>query len=398
MGIVQRISRITGKHYAGRIKVLLFMHFFAKKAAMNENALLPNGFADVLYPEAGLESSAVYRLLSCFEQSGYKQVKAPLMEFDTNFRHWASERVQLQAFRVMDPVSQSAMALRSDITTQVMRIVSTRLDREARPLRICYGGQVLRAAPEGARSERQMAQAGIELIGDAHEAAELEILMVTLLALHGLGVEGVTLDINFPALVRGLKLPPDILSAVEQKDEAVLRSFRGPQAETLRLLSALEGEADDASALPAGLPATMQEGLERCIRLAHAVRRAVPQVSVTLDMLDVSGFDYYTGITFSLYAQSTGARIAQGGRYGLVKSGEAAVGCGLDVHALVPLLARTQPKDTLLLPVTTPLKEVAALQDKGYILAYVDVAHCTAAQAKNKACTHILLDGKVKAL
>jgi ATP phosphoribosyltransferase regulatory subunit len=68
-------------------------------------------------------------------------------------------------FRLMDPVSQRMMGLRADITPQVGRIAASRLTKAPRPIRLSYAGQVLRVKGEQMRPERQIGQAGVELIG-----------------------------------------------------------------------------------------------------------------------------------------------------------------------------------------------------------------------------------------
>ena len=128
---------------------------------VNGKGLLPPGMNDILPPEAGFETATVNRLLGVFHAHGYAQVKPPLVEFEASLLAGAGTAMTQQTFRLMDPVSHAMLGLRADMTLQVARIATTRLAHEARPLRLCYAGQVLQVSGSQMRPERQVGQAGI---------------------------------------------------------------------------------------------------------------------------------------------------------------------------------------------------------------------------------------------
>ena len=136
-----------------------------------EKALLPAGLGDGRPPAAAQEAWATELLIATFAARGYARVKPPLIEFEETLLAGAGSDLGPQTFRLMDPVSQRMMGLRADMTPQVARIAATRLAKEPRPLRLCYAGQVLRVKGSQLRPERQFAQVGAELIGNAAEAA-----------------------------------------------------------------------------------------------------------------------------------------------------------------------------------------------------------------------------------
>src|SRR3546814_7866318 len=70
------------------------------------------------------------------------------------------------------------------MTAQVGRIATTRMAGTARPLRLAYGGAVLKVRGTQLRPEREMLQTGIELIGSDTVAAVAEVLRVALDALE----------------------------------------------------------------------------------------------------------------------------------------------------------------------------------------------------------------------
>ncbi len=92
------------------------------------------------------------------------------------------------------------MGLRADITPQVGRIAASRLQNMPRPVRLSYAGQVLRVKGEQMRPERQIAQAGVELIGTTAAAADAEVVLLGAEALEQVGIKDLVIDLNMPIL------------------------------------------------------------------------------------------------------------------------------------------------------------------------------------------------------
>ena len=96
------------------------------------------------------------------------------------------------------------MGLRADMTPQVARIATTRLAHAPRPLRLSYAGQCLRVRGSQLAPERQVAQAGIELIGADSPEADAEIVLVGAEALAAVGLTRLSFDLTLPTLVPAL--------------------------------------------------------------------------------------------------------------------------------------------------------------------------------------------------
>ena len=153
----------------------------------NNRALLPAGLRDLLPPDAETEAASVEALMEVFAAHGYQRVKPPLLEFEDSLLAGSGAAVAEQTFRLMDPESQRMMGLRADTTPQVARIATTRLAHAPRPLRLSYAGQCLRVRGSQLAPDRQIAQAGIELIGCDNPAADAEIVLVGAEALASVG-------------------------------------------------------------------------------------------------------------------------------------------------------------------------------------------------------------------
>src|SRR3546814_8878292 len=142
---------------------------------------------------------------------GYERVQPPLAEFEANLVGRLKSTRQQDLLRFVDPVSQRTLALRPDMTAQVGRIATTRMAGTARPLRLAYGGAVLKVRGTQLRPEREMLQTGIELIGSATVAAVAEVLRVALEALEAAGVRHGGVDLTLTNLVAALDagtMPP----------------------------------------------------------------------------------------------------------------------------------------------------------------------------------------------
>ena len=166
--------------------------------------LLPAGMCDVLPPDAEIEATATEQIIACFTSYGYERVKPPLIEFEESLLSGGGAAMAGQTFRIMDPISQRMMGVRTDMTMQVARIAATRLKKRARPTRLCYGGQVLRVRGTQIRPERQFGQVGSELIGSHSPKADSEVILMAIDSLRSLGINNLTIDIALPTLVPSL--------------------------------------------------------------------------------------------------------------------------------------------------------------------------------------------------
>ncbi len=219
-------------------------------------ALLPAGLRDLLPPEAETEAAAVEAVMAAFAAHGYERIKPPLIEFEDGLLAGFGGATADQIFRLMDPDSHRMMGVRADITPQVARIATTRLRNAPRPLRLCYAGQCLRVRGSQIAPDRQVAQAGIELIGCDSLAADAEMVLVGAEALAALGLTRVSFDLTLPRLAptlldeAGFTGPARqaLLRALDRKDVASVVQHGGRLADTLSTLLLTAGLAGPALA------------------------------------------------------------------------------------------------------------------------------------------------------
>jgi len=366
-------------------------------------ALLPAGLRDLLPPEAEAEAAAVEALMEVFARHGYQRLKPPLLEFEDTLFAGSGTAVADQTFRLMDPDSQRMMGLRADTTPQVARIATTRLAAAPRPLRLSYAGQVLHVRGTQLNPDRQMAQAGIELIGSDSSGADAEIVLVAAEALAALGLTRVSFDLTMPTLAPALldaagvsaSARAALARALDRKDAAQVRALGGGQAGTLSDLLLAAGPADRAlEAL--GKAALPDAALPQAARLAEtvaAIRARAPGLRLTLDPLEFRGFRYHTGVCVTVYAPGRTQELGRGGRY---VCGEAEPATGLTLYPDLILRAVKPPAERprLFVPAGSDQRAAAGFRDRGFAtIAAVDPVDDPLAEARRLLCTHILRGG-----
>src|SRR5260221_3974317 len=156
---------------------------------------LPAGMRDLLPAEASQQLSLSRALLESFERFGYEPVSVPPFEYADVLEHDLGPLDAGQVLRFVEPETGEVVALRPGMTPQIARLVSTRRSEAPPPVRLCYEGAVVRRRVERARRERQIHQAGFELVGRGGSAGDLEVLSVAASAVRATGLNAFTLDL-----------------------------------------------------------------------------------------------------------------------------------------------------------------------------------------------------------
>jgi ATP phosphoribosyltransferase regulatory subunit len=367
-------------------------------------SLLPNGLRDALPPDAAHEADIHNLVLATFAARGYERVEPPLVEFEESLLNGSGEALALSTFRLMDPVSQRMMGVRADMTPQIARIATTRLRKAQRPLRLSYGGPVLRVRGNPLQPDREFRQAGVELIGAKESAADCEVILLAFEALRTAGVKQLSVDLTLPTLVPGFcaALTLDAVTerrirvALDRKDAAALAGIGGKEIDPLRRLLDAAGPVEkalpvlEAVTLPAG-PAAERT---RLIHVAEVLRCEVPDLDVTVDPVENRGFEYHSGLSFTFFARGVRGELGCGGRYLAGHTGEPSTGFSLFLHNLLRAVTFPPPAKRLLIPAGTGETAGAKLRAEGWVTvaALAEIADLEA-EARRLLCSHYLADG-----
>jgi len=292
------------------------------------NWLLPEYVEDVLPTEAAALELLRRTLLDHLAGRGYRLVQPPLVEHLESLLTGSARDLDLQTFKVVDPLSGRLLGVRADITPQIARI-DAHLLNTAGVNRLCYAGSVLRATPAPPGMMREVVQVGAELFGEAGIDGDREAIGLLLSSLEAAGLAGLHLDLGhvgvYRALASGAGLAgtgedAPLFEAIRSKDLPSVRELtvRLPAAwrEALVVLPTLYGPAQEVlgaarERLP-DIPA-VANALDALTSLAATFAPRVEAMHV--DLADLRGYHYHNGPIFSVFTAGAPNAIGNGGRY-----------------------------------------------------------------------------------
>jgi ATP phosphoribosyltransferase regulatory subunit len=294
-----------------------------------EMVRLPVGLRDLLPEEARARKELADCVLQHFALYGYQQVTPPAFELAEVLERGLGDLDPRDVLRFVEPESGEIVALRPDVTPQIARMAATRLRHQPMPWRLAYEATVLRRRQERARKHRQIPQAGLELMGVAGPDGDLEILTVAATLLPKAGVQRFVMDIGHADVVRSLleQYPPatqqELLDALTVKDELRVKQLAlGESTVTEQIRQAVSAVASlhgdqtviqEARRWLVGTPA--ETAWEQLQAVAEGCQRLGLGDVVSVDLGEVRGFAYYTGLIFHLFAPGPGEALGGGGRY-----------------------------------------------------------------------------------
>ena len=342
-----------------------------------QKGLLPAGLSDILYPKAQVQAKKIENLLDVFSNYGYLRVKPPLVEYEETLLSDGPGSVLRDAtFRIMDPLSQKMMALRSDVTAQISRIASTRLSHLARPLRLSYSGDVLRVNGDSFNTERQKTQVGAELIGLENEFCDAEIILICLKALKSIDVENITVDINLPFLREFFlkDLPSsqieEINKAIDLRDKKSLKKFKYKFSKILLDLMESSGDYSFATNFlrKLKLEGFINDVRDYYLRVIDLVDKNDSSIKISIDPLENRGFNYHTGLSFTIFSENVKGEIAKGGRYKTL-NGETATGCTIYTEKIYSNSKSNSDKSLVYVPYLN-INDADHIIGKGYRVVF----------------------------
>jgi len=292
--------------------------------------VLPEGVEDLLPEQAEQVEVLRRRLVDLFQSWGYRLVIPPLAEYLESLLTGTAEDLDLQTLKVVDQRSGRLMGIRADMTPQVARIDAHRMEVEG-PNRLCYIGPVLLARGRGLDPHRSPIQVGAELFGHAGRESDLEVLDLLLAALAVVEVGEVALDLGHVGLFRALAeragLEPDVearlFDALQRKARSELEQLGSQHlSETevawfLALADLVGGPEviEQARARLTGAGPRAEQALDELAAVSAGLLARHPGLRLSLDLGELRGYHYHTGLVFTAYRAADGQTLALGGRY-----------------------------------------------------------------------------------
>ncbi|NLM46454.1 MAG: ATP phosphoribosyltransferase regulatory subunit [Firmicutes bacterium] len=328
---------------------------------MNEilkRLLTPEGVRDLLPDLAGRKRKLEELIQDIFSRWGYREVSTPAFEYSVNFDTEMKADLEENLYRFPDERGRT-LVLRPDFTLPLARVAATHLAREAKPLRLCYGGSIFRYAGGLQGKQRELTQAGVELMGAGTAESDAEIIALAAEVLQAAGLLDFTLCLGHVGFLDNLLaaygVTPEAGEKIKhffsKKDFVSLRELvqslplASEAAEAVLAVPGLRGGAEvleeARKLLPPGADMTPLLTLQDiwAVLADYGVSRFV-----TLDLGMVRMLNYYTGMVFEGYTVGLGYPLCGGGRYDqlLVNFGInlPAVGFAVSVDHLLTVLER----------------------------------------------------------
>ena len=324
--------------------------------------LLPEGINESLPDDAEKLEALRRQLVDLYASWGYRLVMPPMVEYLESLRAGMGTQLDLQTFKITDQLNGRMMGVRADMTPQIARIDAHRLskgDAKAAVNRLCYIGTVLRTRSAQQGGSRSPVQVGAEIFGHSGVESDFEIISLMLETLHSLNVNDLVLDLGHVGVVNGVaehvglsknqqqnyydmlsrKSIPEIETWI--KDQG-LSDSDGAMLEALPLLSGSDEVLKTAQERLKDAGKPVLEALQHLENITQLVTSNFSEIKVNIDLAEMRGYSYHTGITYTVYSPNRGESIAYGGRYDGI--GEAfgnsrpAIGFSTDLRTLASMM------------------------------------------------------------
>lgn len=352
----------------------------------------PEGLEDLLPSQAQKLEFYRRKLIDGFELSGFELVLPPLAEFTDSLLTGTAGHMAVDTCRFTDQESGRMMGVRADMTPQVARIVSNRLKADSTISRLCYVGEVLKTRNNKAKGSRSPIQVGAELFGHQGVESDFEIIELMLESMQRIQLPDIKMSLGHVAIVSEMMQLADFNDKQAKEFIDILQRKALPEyeifiaaidmpielKEKFSVLPKLCGDASniivEAKQTLTGLSNTLDAALEHMAKVIELIQQAF-SVPVHLDITEMRGYQYHTGIVFASYSGTSLQPIAKGGRYDNIGSvfGLAlpATGFSLDLRSALDLLKQVElnVKDTVYVPniVNQSLKTaIVDLKSKGF--------------------------------
>ncbi|MBJ6799473.1 ATP phosphoribosyltransferase regulatory subunit [Geomonas propionica] len=293
-------------------------------------APLPKGVSDFLPETADKITFIADSIHRVFELWGFRRMITPLLEFEDVLALGMGDELRSKTFRFDDRQTGRLLAIPPDITPQVARIVATRMHALPLPHRIYYSGRVLRQAQMQSGRSREIFQSGVELIGLNSPEADAEMVAMAVEVLKNLGFTGFKIDLGQVDFYRGImdasglsrEVQYQLQDAISKKEVTAVRSILEAAGapdrvkEEIALLPRLYGgrEVLKEAARIAGNERS-RKALENITQVVEILDIYGVADHLTIDLGEIRGLDYHTGITFEGFVPGIGEAVCSGGRY-----------------------------------------------------------------------------------
>jgi len=340
-----------------------------------KSQLLPEGFRDSLPDLAVKEEKINSFFINLMKKNGYLLVRPPLLEFESSLFFLLEDNNDKNSFRVLDPISQKMMGIRSDITLQIARIACGSLANYPRPLRLCYSGEILKVNNNSLNLSRQEKQIGSEIIGVGNKNCENQVLTMIFEILNKLKIKNFVINFTMPTLINAISkdfnLSKNQIEFIKNKFrnkntvglEKISKSF---EIAAKHLLDCVGDASENLKKLKKKkFTKNISFEVSNFINIITRILKDFPTMKILIDPLEVDESNYHTGLAFKVFSKSF-KELFTGGNYSV--SNENCIGFSGYIESLIKeskIISEKQKK--IFIPFDLKEKKKKKLQTKSYI-------------------------------
>ena len=307
-----------------------------------------NGMKDILPREMEIRDYVTNVIKTTYREFGFTPIETPCMENIANLSNKQGGENEKLIFKVLkrgeklhlDTAKEENdvvdFGMRYDLTVPLCRFYSNNANDLPSPFKALQIGNVWRADRPQRGRYRQFTQCDIDILGDATNLAEIELILATTTALGKICPDnGFTVRINDRGILFGMarycgfseEAMDSVLITLDKMDKI---GFEGVEKELLEngnaresvdryleLLRTVTRDAEGVKALGETLKDVMDPAV--CQGLVHIMETvkdvAETEFGLVFDPTLVRGMSYYTGTIFEVSMEGFGGSVAGGGRY-----------------------------------------------------------------------------------
>lgn len=324
------------------------------------------GMKDILPEEMLVRDYVIGVIKETYSRFGFTPIETPCVENVANLTNKQGGDNEKLIFKILKRGEKLNLAeaaseedlvdsgLRYDLTVPLVRYYSNNAAQLPSPFKALQVGNVWRADRPQRGRYRQFMQCDIDILGEASNLAEIELILATTTTLGKLGFRDFEIRINDRQILKAMAaysgFPEEAFDSVfitlDKMDkigregveaELLEKGFeRESVGKYLDLYKNLETQEDGvaflAEALEGVLEPAVSEGLREIMDSVNATRTA--DFKLVFDATLVRGMSYYTGTIFEIALPGFGGSCGGGGRYdGMVGkfTGQDVPACGFSI-------------------------------------------------------------------
>ncbi|MDD3704735.1 MAG: ATP phosphoribosyltransferase regulatory subunit [Clostridiaceae bacterium] len=324
---------------------------------------IPHGMRDILPVESSRRTILQEKLRQYMHSCGFDRIETPLFEYYELFSGGISPVEDESIVKTIDRDGR-VVVLRPDMTIPTVRVASTKLKGQKKPLKLFYMGNIYRSDKKNRGAGREFTQVGAEIYGCSSKWLDLETIIMAKEGFRVAGIADYKIDIGHVGIIKGIfeemRLPEEkkahIISLISEKNLVELENvvltlpLSSKNKEIIYKLPSLFGKPEDVFRSIDGIAVneTIRGSVDYLLQIYRKCKDMGLGTNIIIDAGMTGNMKYYTGLIFKAYAHGAGDVVISGGRYdGMMKemgSDTAAAGFAIYVDNMLEAVVNKNPE------------------------------------------------------